>query len=103
GRRLAPASPPLPLHDALPILHAGSVGWSSPAEIDEIGIMPALTLAALRALEALGPDVVADAIVLDGDVDVLSPALAGADRPAPRSEEHTAELQSRFDLVCRLL
>src|SRR5699024_8570077 len=39
--------------------------------------------AALRALEALGPDVVADAIVLDGDVDVLSPALAGADRPAP--------------------
>src|SRR5699024_12551920 len=27
-----------------------------------------------------------------------------ADRPAPtRSEEHTSELQSRFDLVCRLL
>src|SRR5699024_12598794 len=25
-----------------------------------------------------------------------------ADRP-PRSEEHTSELQSRFDLVCRLL
>src|SRR5699024_12071038 len=23
--------------------------------------------------------------------------------PAPRSEEHTSELQSRFDLVCRLL
>src|SRR5438067_4434808 len=37
---------------------------------------------------------------------------AGADRPVeqgaihggePRSEEHTSELQSRFDLVCRLL
>src|SRR5207249_10365640 len=27
--------------------------------------------------------------------------LAG--RPIPRSEEHTSELQSRFDLVCRLL
>lgn len=67
----------------LETVHAGAVGWSSPAEIDEIGIMPALTRAALRALEALGPDVVADAIVLDGDVDVLSPALAGADRPAP--------------------
>src|SRR5271167_5164117 len=24
-------------------------------------------------------------------------------RPAARSEEHTSELQSRFDLVCRLL
>src|SRR5699024_11475538 len=24
-------------------------------------------------------------------------------RPDPRSEEHTSELQSRFDLVCRLL
>src|SRR6266513_4612183 len=23
--------------------------------------------------------------------------------PAPRSEEHTSELQSRFDIVCRLL
>lgn len=67
----------------LETVHAGAVGWSSPAEIDEIGIMPALTRAALRALEALGPDVVADAIVLDGDVDVLSPALAAADRPAP--------------------
>src|SRR5207249_9533226 len=24
-------------------------------------------------------------------------------KPRPRSEEHTSELQSRFDLVCRLL
>src|SRR5699024_11279240 len=24
-------------------------------------------------------------------------------QPVPRSEEHTSELQSRFDLVCRLL
>src|SRR5699024_11927064 len=28
---------------------------------------------------------------------------AAADREAARSEEHTSELQSRFDLVCRLL
>src|SRR5699024_12192192 len=27
----------------------------------------------------------------------------GAERRADRSEEHTSELQSRFDLVCRLL
>src|SRR5699024_12277004 len=30
-----------------------------------------------------------------------SPSSAHEDRP--RSEEHTSELQSRFDLVCRLL
>src|SRR5437868_15404558 len=28
---------------------------------------------------------------------------AARERPAARSEEHTSELQSRFDLVCRLL
>src|SRR5437868_11853740 len=28
---------------------------------------------------------------------------ASIDLVAPRSEEHTSELQSRFDLVCRLL
>src|SRR5438067_6157462 len=42
----------------------------------------------------------------------LSPASAGAgtrrdasgnERRCRRSEEHTSELQSRFDLVCRLL
>src|SRR5687768_17799888 len=33
------------------------------------------------------------------------PAPASGDRagPAPRSEEHTSELQSRLHLVCRLL
>src|SRR5438067_10533632 len=31
----------------------------------------------------------------------LSPALRAC--ALPRSEEHTSELQSRFDLVCRLL
>src|SRR5699024_12744437 len=33
------------------------------------------------------------------------PAASGPARPAAasRSEEHTSELQSRFDLVCRLL
>src|SRR5437868_12773982 len=34
------------------------------------------------------------------------PRTPGADEPPghqPRSEEHTSELQSRFDLVCRLL
>src|SRR6266513_3989630 len=30
-------------------------------------------------------------------------SIAGARAVAQRSEEHTSELQSRFDLVCRLL
>src|SRR5437868_13284091 len=32
--------------------------------------------------------------------DALTPGALGLE---PRSEEHTSELQSRFDLVCRLL
>src|SRR5437868_10770302 len=37
-----------------------------------------------------------------GKSELPSAALAGH-HPAARSEEHTSELQSRFDLVCRLL
>src|SRR5438874_11704833 len=33
----------------------------------------------------------------------LSIVLTGRRDPCPRSEEHTSELQSRRDLVCRLL
>src|SRR5438034_4398291 len=36
-------------------------------------------------------------------VDRLAAAAAGADLAAVRSEEHTSELQSHSDLVCRLL
>src|SRR5699024_11517394 len=39
-----------------------------------------------------------------GRSDSDDPCLLGTrDRRAARSEEHTSELQSRFDLVCRLL
>ncbi|MGO1389523.1 ribonuclease HII [Brachybacterium sp. JB7] len=68
--------------------HAGSVGWASAAEIDEIGIVPALTRAALRALEALEVEI--DAILLDGNVDVLSAELGSAERPAPLVELRVA-------------
>src|SRR5207249_12143974 len=39
---------------------------------------------------------------LGGNADVLVDLQHPGDHP-PRSEEHTSELQSRFDLVCRLL
>src|SRR2546428_3426949 len=38
-----------------------------------------------------------------GHVSALAPAEEQADVLAARSEEHTSELQSRSDLVCRLL
>src|SRR5690606_40961438 len=80
------ASPPEPyplsLHDALPICGADGVLEGAAA--------------ALGAHGREG-DVVAD--VLAGD------PLVGGDEigRGPRSEEHTSELQSRENLVCRLL
>src|SRR5699024_12377417 len=34
---------------------------------------------------------------------IAAAAMIAEEPTAPRSEEHTSELQSRFDLVCRLL
>lgn len=62
--------------------HAHAVGWASAEEIDRIGIMAALTTASVRALDGLGVSV--DAILLDGNVDVLSASLSSSGRPAPR-------------------
>src|SRR2546422_8279619 len=44
----------------------------------------------------------ADEAVLTA-IDQCLRARAPVSRPAPRSEEHTSELQSRLHLVCRLL
>src|SRR5699024_12103967 len=42
-------------------------------------------------------------IVTVDDDDPCACSLAGRPPASRRSEEHTSELQSRFDLVCRLL
>ena len=59
----------------VPLIHewaaAHAVGHASPAEIDELGIVPALRLAGHRALAALL--VIPDAILLDGSHDYLTP------------------------------
>src|SRR5688572_33017268 len=39
----------------------------------------------------------------DGEVDVVAVVTAGVEGNATRSEEHTSELQSQSNLVCRLL
>src|SRR5688572_31661255 len=67
----------LSLHDALPI---------SEHDID-----------IRRAADDFGAFRLGDAAG-DGDDDVLRPAIASV-----RSEEHTSELQSQSNLVCRLL
>src|SRR5260221_7373049 len=66
----------LSLHDALPI--------SNPHQLHDIAVILAVThpAAALAAVKRI-PD--------------------PAERAAARSEEHTSELQSHSDLVCRLL
>lgn len=52
-----------------------SVGWASSAEIDEVGIIRALGMAASRSVEALaeqGVDLTGALIVLDGNHDYVS-------------------------------
>ena len=54
-----------------------AVGWSSAAEIDEVGIIRALGLAALRAIAELrGAGVVPEeaVVLLDGNHDYITPA-----------------------------
>ncbi|MBD7956611.1 ribonuclease HII [Microbacterium sp. Sa4CUA7] len=56
---------------------ASSVGWASAAEVDEIGIIRALGLAALRAVNQLREhDVVPEEaiVLLDGNHDYITPA-----------------------------
>lgn len=60
-------------------VQASAVGWASSREIDEVGIMRALGLAAIRAIADLRAHgiVPEDAIlVLDGNYDYISPAGA---------------------------
>lgn len=75
--------------------HGHAVGWSSPAEIDERGIMGALALAALRALEGLGAAI--DGILLDGNVDLIGPHL----RPGPDGAVPPVHLRVGADRDCR--
>src|SRR3712207_7247361 len=61
-----------------------------------------LRLRRLRRTPALRRLVAETRLTVD---DLVAPVFVreGIDEPAPRSEEHTSELQSRQYLVCRLL
>src|SRR5438874_5676112 len=95
--RSPPPSYPLSLHDALPICNAF-----------DAGVATAFTLQVVEPhLNGPGGDV--PIIVHDtkrGRTEVIcgqGPAPAKATIAHYRSEEHTSELQSRRDVVCRLL
>src|SRR6266536_4207638 len=77
------------------------------AEIHEVAIK-----AAVKDQELAGIDIVSDGeLRRDNDVDYFLARIPGVSIPQRaktdyfdyRSEEHTSELQSRVDLVCRLL
>src|SRR5205085_9710396 len=95
--RSTPARPEistLSLHDALPILGDAGVNMET-ITTSEIKISVLVSrdqaLAALRAVHA--------AFALDKEPNNGRPGDSGAHR----SEEHTSELQSQSNLVCRLL
>src|SRR5256886_10944419 len=99
-----PATPEiytLPLPDPLPISHAQPDADRPPRLEDArvvhgIPVVPPITVLVLGQEGAPGP---ARLAVID-DVGV---GVDRAGRPEVRSEEHTSELQSQSNLVCRLL
>src|SRR2546430_15600916 len=64
-------------------------------------LFPYTTLFRSRTVVDFSPGVGPDGIGVDRDGNIYC-AIPGRDRPG-RSEEHTSELQSQSNLVCRLL
>lgn len=79
-----------------------AVGHASAAEVDEIGILPALRLAAGRALFEIG--VRPDVVLLDGNHDYLTPpaqrGLFGTESLFPDLDLPRVVTQIKADLTC---
>src|SRR5439155_13124383 len=97
------AIPTLSLHDALPILVDAVVG-----PVEGAGVHPGVEVVAVGAeerREAVAVEVPGAADPVEergGEGGVGGGGLEDAvGAPTPRSEEHTSELQSRGQLVCR--
>src|SRR5690606_41982946 len=92
----------LSLHDALPIsvdIHSPSSS-AGPFDEDEI---PSTANVYEIPYRALVPHSLDGVIVAGRCISATHEALAAIRVMPPRSEEHTSELQSRENLVCRLL
>src|SRR5438105_12559583 len=83
----------LSLHDALPISYDPAKFYNDPRLYRTIGVLAAVWLVwVLGGTRLKLPE-----------TRVPAPARESPAASAGRSEEHTSELQSRVDLVCRLL
>src|SRR5699024_11341944 len=86
----------LSLHDALPILaplvSLNSKVKSKAEKTSLLIISPPLVVCPSGALA-----------IFNAPCSTIHPDFGKESLVTPRSEEHTSELQSRFDLVCRLL
>src|SRR5207248_9530498 len=89
----------LSLHDALPILHRSA---RRAMEVSRAG--GDRSLAAARTVRTDGRSRVRNIRALDSAAGGALPReVSKGARRFRRSEEHTSELQSPYDLVCRLL
>src|SRR5699024_12405681 len=87
--------PPLSLHDALPIYFHASGGFMPLVESTSVVNPPPPSPPLLAPIGTWRRHI--------ERLNVTSPGADGREQRRTRSEEHTSELQSRFDLVCRLL
>src|SRR5690606_41073094 len=95
----APYRPPL--HDALPIFPGIPNDWMLPANAFVCALGSVLLLQAATRSRGAGPEMlVLFGIALFFTFNALVAILQFV---ASRSEEHTSELQSRENIVCRLL
>src|SRR5699024_12588222 len=96
-----PSIYPLPLHDALPIFKDAEAH----AAEDEERRKNADARNTLEQLVYQGEKLLSDNEdkISEADRTKAEDSIKEAKETLARSEEHTSELQSRFDLVCRLL
>src|SRR5256885_8183103 len=98
--RPPPISPPLPLHDALPIsLNYGSGGSGTPPHLATELFKQMAGVQMVHVPYKTIPAAITD--LVGGQLQVMF--TVGPAGHLLRSEEHTSELQSPCNLVCRLL
>src|SRR5205085_7887476 len=90
----------LSLHDALPILLTLVTGWAAD-RVDRRWIARASVVLELGCAASLAWFAWTNTTTLE--ILYVVAALLGVARAFARSEEHTSELQSQSNLVCRLL
>src|SRR5207247_10875317 len=96
-----PALYPLSLHDALPISIAINPGVFRNMPVDtQRDLIPVTLVAEVPSILVAHPGLAANNVA---ELVTLARSKPGELNFASRSEEHTSELQSRVDLVCRLL